>query len=110
MGTERMIEVPLHEYEELVRDSERLRIITEKAVGAAKRKFQIQASSILEVAGYRIPEADHIAPAQKIRPDKTGSTPSVSLTVPEALKEVIYEIFPQDIARELKKQMEERNK
>lgn len=81
MGTERMIEVPLHEYEELVRDSERLRIITERAARAARKMHPgIETGFILLVAGYQETSKEDtrnhgpqsgkaVAPAQQVRPE-----------------------------------------
>ena len=82
MGMERTIEVPLHEYEELVRDSERLRIITEKAVRTRKCGPTMEIDFVLLVAGYQDvssrPEKCYnpnthfgksVAPAQQVRPE-----------------------------------------
>jgi len=83
MGADKMVNVPLHEYEEMVRDSERLRIITEKAIRKRKYGPMMEIDFILLVTGYQDvssrPEKCYnsnthfgkpVAPAQHIDRDK----------------------------------------
>lgn len=113
---ENMISVPLHEYEELVRDSEKLRIITEMAMST--REPRIERTDVLRVAGYKDINiksekrfGEPIAPAQRIRPDKTDSMPSVSMTISNALKEAYIDgAFPEPIAIEMKRQIREKSR
>lgn len=99
------IEVPLHEYEELVRDSEKLRIIAEMAMRASKngsRKAGLSLNNILLIAGYQIADKEPVcsrddfydkavAPAQ-IRPDVHVDSAKIAKRISEAMNGIHFQI------------------
>lgn len=125
MKANKMINVPLREYEEMVRDSEKLRVITEMAIRAkrnAGRGIGLSLNDVLLISGYYIPDKDNhsvcnrndfsdkpVAPAQKICPHKTDSVSLDPTTISGALKEAFIDgAFPEGIAVELKTQIREK--
>lgn len=127
MKANKMINVPLREYEEMVRDSEKLRVITEMAIRAkrnAGRGIGLSLNDVLLISGYYIPDKDNhsvcnrndfsdkpVAPAQKICPHKTDSVSLDPTTISGALKEAFIDgAFPEGIAVELKTQIREKNR
>lgn len=99
------IEVPLHEYEELVRDSEKLRIIAEMAMKASKdgsRKAGLSLNNILLIAGYQIPDKKPVcsiddffdkpvAPAQ-IRPEAHVDSAKIAKRISEAMNGIHFQV------------------
>lgn len=102
---ENRIEVPLHEYEELVRDSERLRIVTEKAVRTRKYRPTMEIDFILLVTGYQDisgrPEKCYnpnthlgskpITPAQ-IKPEVSIDSAKIAKRISEAMNGIHFQV------------------
>lgn len=105
MGMKKMIEVPLREYEELVRDSEKLRIIAEMAMRASKdggRKAGLSLNNILLIAGYWSADKESVcsrdgfsdkpvAPAQ-IKPEVHMDNAKIAKRISEAMNGIHFQI------------------
>ncbi len=99
------IEVPLHEYEELVRDSEKLRIIAEMAMRASKdgdRKAGLSLNNILLIAGYWSVNKESVcsrdgfsdkpvAPAQ-IKPEVHMDNAKIAKRISEAMNGIHFQV------------------
>lgn len=99
------IEVPLHEYEELVRDSEKLRIIAEMAMKASNdgsHKAGLSLNNILLIAGYRSVDKEtvcsrdgfsdkSVAPAQ-IKPQVHIDNAKIAKRISEAMNGMHFQI------------------
>lgn len=89
---ENKIEVPLHEYEELIRDSEKLRIIEENVI--CTRGNCVDKNFIMQVIGRK---NDCIEPP----------IPIVRTMAGHIKESLIDKTFQKDVAEELKKQIKE---
>lgn len=99
------IEVPLHEYEELVRDSEKLRIIAEMAMRTSNgggRKAGLSLNNILLIAGYRSTNKESacsgdsfsdkpVTPAQ-IKPEMHVDSVKIAKRISEAMNGMHFQV------------------